>query len=316
MYRDHTVAVVVPAYDEAPHVGDVVAEIPAFVDHVYLVDDASNDDTSAVALAAADPERGRATGADISRNPGDAANGVWSALEDRVAERTRRGRVTALRHGENEGAGGTVKTGYLAALAGGAELVATVDGDGQLDPARLDRFLEALTTTDADYVKGTRLRSREDRDEMPAFRLFGNAVLTLLSRASTGYWDLTDPVNGYTVITREALADVRPRSLYEGYGYGVQVLARLHAAGCLVADVPHPSAYGPEVSGIDYRTYVPRVSGLLVETLAWRLRRERLGALSDPGVAAAKSVVGDLLGVVEGVVSAVRGGALERGREP
>jgi|AntRauMinimDraft_4_1070384.scaffolds.fasta_scaffold00163_31 glycosyltransferase involved in cell wall biosynthesis len=314
MYRDHSVAVVVPAYDEAALVGDVVAAIPAFVDRVYLVDDASNDDTSQVALAAADPERGPATPASP---PDDGPTGVRATLDDRVTERTRRGRVTALRHGENAGAGGAVKTGYLAALAGGVDLVATVDGDGQMDPARLGRFLDPLVAGDADYVKGTRLRRRGDRDEMPAFRLFGNAVLTLLSRASTGYLGLTDPVNGYTATTRDALAAIDPGSLYEGYGYGVQVLARLHAAGCRVADVPHASTYGAEVSSIDYATYVPRVSGLLAATLAWRLRRERLDALPDPGVAgAAESAVGALLGAVGGAVGTVHGMALEWGREP
>lgn len=313
MYREHTVAVVVPAYDEAPLVGDVVTAIPAFVDRVYLVDDASNDDTGSAALAAADPERGPATPDDPSD---DGWTGVRPALGDRVAERTGRGRVTALRHGENMGAGGAVKTGYLATLAGGSDLVATVDGDGQMDPARLDCFLDPLVTGDADYVKGTRLRRRRDRDEMPAFRLFGNALLTLLSRTSTGYPGLTDPVNGYTAITRDALTAIDPGSLYEGYGYGVQVLSRLHAAGCRVSDVPHASTYGAEVSSIDYATYVPRVSGLLAATLAARLRRERLAALPDLGVAGAvESALGDLLGAVGGVVGTVRGMALERGRE-
>jgi len=314
MYREHSVAVVVPAYEEAAFVGDVVAATPEFVDRVYVVDDASTDDTSSVALAAADPGRGPATPVDGSD---DGSAGMRPVLDDRVAERTSRGRVTALRHAENAGAGGAVETGYLAALAGGADLVATVDGDGQMDPRRLDRFLDPLVAGDADYVKGTRLRRLGDREEMPAFRLFGNVVLTGLARASTGYRGLTDPVNGYTAITRDALAAVDPGSLHEGYGYGVQVLARLHAAGCRVADVPHASTYGAEVSSIDYTSYVPRVSGLLAGALAQRLRRERLDALPGPGVAAAaKSTVGALLGAVAGTVGAVRGVALERGREP
>jgi len=49
---------------------------------------------------------------------------------------------------------------------------ATVDGDGQMDPRRLDRFLDLLVDGDADYAKGTRLSRREHTAGMPAFRLF------------------------------------------------------------------------------------------------------------------------------------------------
>jgi len=120
-----------------------------------------------------------------------------------------------LSHDEQRGAGGAVKTGYLAALDGDADLVATVDGDGQMDPRRLDRFLDPLVDGDADYAKGTRLSRREHTAGMPAFRLFGNRLLTLLCRLSSGYWSLTDPVNGYTAIRREALKAIDPASAYE-----------------------------------------------------------------------------------------------------
>lgn len=276
MYADRAVAVVVPAHDEAAFVGDVVAAMPSFVDRVYVVDDASSDATYDVALDAAD--RGSGVEGTIEQGAhGDVGRETSErALADRVVESTRRGRVFALRHGENRGAGGAVKTGYLAALAGDADLVATVDADGQMDPSHLDRYLDPLVAGAADYATGTRLERREDRAGMPGFRLFGNAVLTALARVATGYWSLTDPVNGYTAVTRDALEALRLRTLYEGYGYGIQVLARLHAAGCRVRDVPTESTYGDEESGIDYASYVPRVSGLLAATFCRRLRREHL----------------------------------------
>lgn len=267
MYRNHAVAAVVPARNEAPFVGDVVDAIPAFVDRVYVVDDASEDDTRTAAIdaAAGSPADEPAEWRPESRR-----------LDRRVADAGRAGRVAVLSHDERRGAGGAVKTGYLAALDGDADLVATVDGDGQMDPRRLDRFLDPLVDGDADYAKGTRLSRREHATGMPAFRLFGNRLLTLLCRISSGYWALTDPVNGYTAIRREALTAIDPASAYEGYGYGTEVLARLHAASCRIADVPHPSRYGDEDSGIDYRRYVTRVSRLLLATLLWRIGRERL----------------------------------------
>jgi len=151
-----------------------------------------------------------------------------------------------------------------------------------MDPRRLDRFLDPLVDGDADYAKGTRLSRREHTAECPR-RLFENRLLTLLCRLSSGYWSLTDPVNGYTAIRREALKAIDPASAYEGYGYGTEVLARLHAAGCRVADVSHPSRYGDENSGIDYRQYTTRVSRLLLATLLWRLGRERFDGWPDAG---------------------------------
>jgi len=274
MYRNHAVAAVVAARNEAPFIDDVVDAMPAFVDRIYVVDDASEDDTRAVALGAA------------AGSPADEP-AKWCPerrrLDSRVAETDQAGRVAVLSHDEQRCAGGAVKTGYLAALDGDADLVATVDGDGQMDPRRLDRFLDPLVDGDADYAKGTRLSRREHTAGMPAFRLFGNRLLTLLCRLSSGYWSLTDPVNGYTAIRREALKAIDPASAYEGYGYGTEVLARLHAAGCRVADVSHPSRYGDENSGIDYRQYTTRVSRLLLATLLWRLGRERFDGWPDAG---------------------------------
>lgn len=278
MYRDHTVAVVVPAHDEAAFVGDVIAGMPPFVDRVYVVDDASSDGTRDAALAAAATTEN--DGFDPAERP---------RLADRVADAARRGRVVVLRHGENRGPGGAVATGYLAALAGDADLVATLDGDGQMAPAALDRFLDPLVDGEADYATGTRLLDGAHAREMPAFRLFGNYLLTLLCRLATGYRSLTDPVNGYTAVTRDALAAIDPGTCYEGYGYGAQILARLHADGRRTVDVPHASRYGEEDSGIEYRRYATWVSVLLLRTFAWRLSREWLGdgsatrAGSEPG---------------------------------
>ena len=321
-FSGYSVGVVVPAHDEAEFVGGVVAAVPAFVDRVYVVDDASGDDTGAAALAAVDGDEDGAendgedgdsdprAAADCENDGGgllepgadtevddDTAAGAARALDGRTVESVDRGRLRLLRHARNRGAGGAVATGYLAALADRVDLVATVDADGQMDPADLPRVLAPLADGRAAYATGTRLASPEDRAAFPPMRLAGNVFLTGLARLATGYRGLSDPVNGYTAITGRALAAVDPETLYEGYGYGIDVLGRLRAVGARVVDVPQPSTYGDESSGIALSTYVPRVSRLLAGTLSRRLRREYRGRV---GGVAGESVVGGVDAVSEG----------------
>lgn len=275
MFRNHDVAVVVPAFNEEGLVTEVIETIPSYVDRVYAVDDASTDRTWNDLQAITDGDD------DITPHRWDTA--LPAQLDARVSETNRGGRVVALRHARNRGAGGAVKTGYLAALSEGFDLVATIDGDGQMDPTLLDRFLDPLVDGTGAYAKGSRFERNADLEEMPPFRQFGNTVLTHLSRAVTGYWEMSDPVNGYTAITRRALQRIDVADLYEGYGYGVAVLGRLNVAQLPVVDIPHRSIYAEETSSIRYHTYVPRVSRLLLVSAYQRLRHQRSMQGAGPG---------------------------------
>jgi glycosyltransferase involved in cell wall biosynthesis len=250
-YRDAVVAVVVPAYDEAAFVGDVIDGVPEFVDRIYPVDDCSSDDTWDVIRAAAERTNER-------RTP--------TAPYDRVA--------VPIRHGENRGAGGAVLTGYRRALDDGADVVATMDGDGQMDPRFLPSLLDPVVAGDVDYAKGDRLASPDDVREMSLWRLFGNGLLTGLTRVASGYWRLRDPQNGYTVASADVLAGLDFDALYERYGFRNDVLVHLNVQGARIADVSHPANYGEESSGISYPSFVPGLSWLLFRRFWWRLGRQ------------------------------------------
>ncbi|WP_394741801.1 glycosyltransferase family 2 protein [Natronococcus roseus] len=260
MYGGRTIGVVVPAYDEAGFVGEVLETIPDYVDRVYAVDDRSRDRTwleitdRATRLnrdAAAD--RGRGT---LVAN--DAAFGR---------------RIVPIRHERNRGVGAAIATGYRRAVADGIDVTAVMAGDGQMDPAYLPALLDPIVDGEADYAKGNRLTDGVYRAEMPRFRLVGNAILTLLTRVASGYWRIGDPQNGYAAISRRALDALDLDAVYDRYGYPNDLLARCNAAGLRVADVPIPARYGDEESSIAYATYVPTVSALLVRTFVRRLAR-------------------------------------------
>jgi len=208
------VVVVVPAYKAEATIGTVLEEIPRWVARVVVVVDGSPDRTTAVV--------------------------------QEIAQRDRR-IVTIVRE-VNGGVGAAVRDGYAHALLLGAEVVVKMDSDGQMDPAYLPNLVLPIALGQADYTKGNRFRRPDALAEMPAVRLIGNAVLSLLTKLSSGYWQLLDPTNGYTAISREALTTLDLRKLDARYFFESSMLIELGLARAVVADVAMPSRYRGEAS--------------------------------------------------------------------
>ncbi|MFP8953667.1 glycosyltransferase family 2 protein [Natrialbaceae archaeon A-arb3/5] len=295
MYRDLSVGVIIPAYNEEGFVGDVIREMPTFVDRMYVVDDQSTDGTLDELIDAAEDDRDAterdrrptAAGHNVPSSTADGWNdrdgldqvltdGGASALANRALVHDPIGRVVPIRHRENRGAGGAIKTGYLAALEDGIDATVTVDADGQMDCSQMPRLLDPIADGEADYAKGNRLLSSEYRDSMPRFRLFGNAILTFLTKIASGYWKTMDPQNGYTAISNDALEAIDAENLYEYYGYCNDLLVKLNVHEMGVADVAMPAVYGEEESSIRYSEYVPKVSTMLLRNFLWRLKTKHL----------------------------------------
>ncbi|WP_435361990.1 glycosyltransferase family 2 protein [Haloarchaeobius sp. DFWS5] len=287
MYDGNRIGVVVPAYNEEGLVGDVIEEIPAFVDRVYVVDDASTD----------------GTWEEISEHvPSDAT--IREAVIDQRWDDVDSFRVVAIRHGANRGVGGAIKTGYQRARTDELDVVAVVAGDGQMDLGVLDRLIEPITAGEAAYAKGNRLIFRDHSASMSRWRFFGNSLLSLLTKISSGYWRISDPQNGYTAISVDAFDRIGLDDLYEDYGFANHLLVRLNAYEMRVADVSIPAKYGDEKSGIRYRTFVPKLAALLLTTFLWRLKTRYLVFEFHPLVC--YYVIG-VLAVLAGTVSGLVG---------
>jgi hypothetical protein len=85
---------------------------------------------------------------------------------------------------------------------------------------------------------------------MPRHRVFGNIVLSVLTKAASGYWDMFDSENGYTAISADTLRRLALKDLEVGYQFANRFLIRLGMAGARVVDVSIPARYGEETSGI------------------------------------------------------------------
>ncbi len=302
MYEGTTVGVVIPAYNEERFVGEVVETVPEYVDRVYVVDDCSTDDTWP-AIRETFSKLGVPGADDDSVVP--VADGATSGAEDRIVARdvpTGSGspgrRFVAIRHETNAGVGGAIKTGYRNALADGVDVVAVMSGDGQMDPDILDQIIEPVVCGDSDYSKGNRLRYAEYRREMSGWRTFGNFLLTYLTRVSSGYWRMTDPQNGYTAISREALERVDLETLFEDYGFCNHLLVRLNTRGLRIADVPMRAVYGDETSSIRYGRFVPSLSVLLLKSYLGRLVDGGEHGVGWPTATAQLLGIGSLVGGV------------------
>lgn len=244
MFEGRRVAVVVPAYNEQLLIDRVMDTMPAIVDLVIVVDDASTDDTA--------------------------------KLLD-VAKERQGSRLRVIRHERNSGVGAAIITGYRAAMAGlkDEDLVAVLAGDAQMDPEELPLLLAPLARDRADYTKGNRLFTGEAWKIIPRHRYVGNAVLSLLTKIASGYWHVTDSQSGYTAITVAALRVLQLGRLYTRYGFPNHLLVELNNYDFRVQDVPIRPIYNiGEVSGIRLPRVIPRLSWLLVKCYFWRMKEK------------------------------------------
>ncbi len=210
------IAVVIPSYKVTGHIAEVIAAIPPLVWRIYVIDDAC-------------------------------PNGSGKFVEANVRD----DRVRLLYHQQNQGVGGAVMTGYRAAITDGAEVIVKVDGDGQMDPGLISNFVEPILAGEADYTKGNRFFDLEEIRAMPKVRLFGNAILSLMAKLSTGYWDLFDPTNGYTAIHTDVAKHLPFSKISQRYFFETDLLFRLNTMRAVVIDVPMDAQYGDEVSNLN-----------------------------------------------------------------
>ncbi len=156
--------IVVPAYNEAAVIGEVIADLRSVFDHVVCVDDGSQDDTGAVALRA---------GAHLVRHP------------------------------VNLGQGAAIQTGIeYARSQTGAEVFVTFDADGQHRVKDVMRMIDKLTAEEADIVIGTRFADQGVHSQVPVLKRIVLRTAVWLSPRSRRL-NLSDAHNGLRVFNRK-----------------------------------------------------------------------------------------------------------------
>jgi glycosyltransferase involved in cell wall biosynthesis len=187
------VFIVIPAYNEEKVITGVIAEIRAAgYPDIIVVDDGSADRTC---------ESASATG------------------------------VTALRHKINRGKGAAVKTGIEAAKLLGADVIVTMDGDGQHDPKDIEKLLRQLEKS-TEVVLGTRLKNPEG---MPPHKILANKIGNFFTWWLYGLW-VTDSQSGFRVYSRRAANLIDTRT--DRYEYDSEIIREIHRHHLKFAEVP------------------------------------------------------------------------------
>jgi len=243
IYRENNICVVIPAWNDEKHIGNTLCSIPDYIFRIYAVDDASTDNT-----------------AEIIRK--------YAETDPRIA---------LIRHDKNKGVGASISSGYREALNENMDIAVVMTGDNRMDPAYLSAFLDPIIRRKADYAVGNRLQGPEFRRKMTRRGFFSNALLTLMIKIASGYWQLMDPQNNYTAISKRALERIDPGTIYPRYGYNSDILVRLNIYGFRVVNVKHPSpGIVGEIPGMRHRTYIFRLSRLLLKDFFWRMNEKYL----------------------------------------
>jgi glycosyltransferase involved in cell wall biosynthesis len=233
MLSGKRIAVVVPAFNEERLIGRVIATMPAFVDNIVVVDDASSDRTSERAVDCGDD------------------------------------RVVVIRNATNLGVGAAILAGHRRVLELDADVSVVMAGDAQMDPQHLERLIEPIIGGSAGFAKANRFYSEASTRGMPMHRVLGNVALSFLTKAATGYWHLFDPQNGYTAIRSDVLRRLDLDRINTRYPFENDLLVHLAMLGIPTRDVPIPAVYGDETSTLNPIRVGPQILRVLARGF-WR----------------------------------------------
>ncbi len=261
------VFVVIPVYRVEAFIREVIADIPPWVAGIVAVDDASPDASAERVLNCGDP------------------------------------RVTLVRHAENQGVGGAMISGYARAVELGATIMVKMDGDGQMSPDFLCALVQPLVAGRADYAKGNRFVMSEALLHMPAVRRLGNLGLSFLTKIASGYWNIFDPTNGFTALSRRAFERLNLGQIHRRYFFESSLLVELNLQRAVVADVYMPARYADEISSLSISRTLFEFPPLLLRSLLRRVWLEYF--VTDFSLGSLYLVFGTLMtawGVIFGVL--------------
>ncbi len=214
-----------PAYNEEKTIAKIILLAERHVDQVLVCDDGSTDLT-----------------AEIAEKMG----------------------ATVIRHKENLGKGAALRTLFKKAIEQEADIVVTLDSDGQHDPAEIPKLIEPILAGEADITIGHRLQS----EEMPLYRRIGNKLLTALLRKAARA-PVLDTQSGFRAYSRKALQAISIE--VDTIAVDSHIIVEASRKGLRVKEVPVKTAYkGLKHSTLNPLTHFYTVASYILKLIAGR----------------------------------------------
>jgi glycosyltransferase involved in cell wall biosynthesis len=237
MFRDRKVVVVMPAYNAAKTLVQTYNEVmeQGVADRVIIVDDASRDETTAIAKTLA--------------------------------------QAVVLTHARNLGYGGNQKSCYRLALQEGADIVIMVHPDAQYTPKLIPAMASLIAADLYPCVLGSRiLGGYALRGGMPLWKYVANRFLTLAENILLGA-KLSEYHTGYRAFSREILERLPLRANSDDFLFDNQMLAQILWFGYTIAEITCPTRYFADASSINFRRSVKYGFGCLATGLQYRVAK-------------------------------------------
>lgn len=282
MLQNKSIAVVIPCFNEESQIGMVIETMPMFVDFIIIINDCSNDKTASVVESYIE-KLGPSDISLVSKKPkSNEFNRAELWLHEKHFEEKKyltpfdipntkeNNKVILVNHHRNGGKGAGIATGYWLSRELGIDCVASMDGDGQMDPNELESLCLPIIKNEVDYVKGNRLVHPSASYAIPKVRLIGNAVLSILTKFASGYWSVSDTQTGYTAISYGLLRGIRTNKIYTYYGYPNDILVKANILKARIKEVEIKPVYDVgEKSKMKILKLIPKISWLLYRSF-WK----------------------------------------------
>ena len=223
------IVAVIPCLNEKDTIGDIVARAKKYVERIIVADDGSTDGTSHAAQK----------------------EGVF-----------------VVRSISRQGFGGNVAMGICAACSEEADIVVTLDGDGQHNPDEIPQVVEPILNGEADLVIGSRFK---ECYKLPRYRKFGIDIITRLYNIGHKQ-KITDGQSCFRAYSRQLLEAVDTKEW--GFGFSTEILIKARGQGFRIKEVPISCIYHKEFSMNSSMNPVKQGLVVVLSTIKWRLKVE------------------------------------------
>lgn len=218
MIKNKTIGLVIPCFKVNKKILKVLNKVPKFVDYIVIVDDKCPQKSGYLALK-------------------------FKSIKNLIVHFNK----------INLGVGASVLIGYEILLKKNCDILVKIDGDDQMQQSQMINLIRPLLNKHYDYCKGNRYLTLKDRKAIPPQRFYGNYLISIFSKITTGYWDIFDFLNGFTAIKANSAKKMLKSNIDKKFFFETDMLFKLNLLNAKVKDISVSINYLDNISN-----FVPR----------------------------------------------------------